>query len=296
MFFFNCNEGCIGNIEVLLFFVHYCNVLTICLVIGLETALGVYRGIDTKTLNFMFKIYCCFTFLLGLLFSSDAYCQSASDSVFYNKAVNNIKATYFSTIQEKALLYNGIEYEYFGRGATGSPFFMVDTMHNGSVLYDGVLYEDVPMRYDMVNDILLVKYWRDNNTLQLIKNKVDYFSLLEHKFIRLSENEQNKGERPGFYELLYNDKKALVLAKRYKKLMLSSNPEDKSGSFVQYNQYFIYKDEKYSAVNSASDLAEIFKDKAQAIKKFIRSGNVKYKKNPEQAIITTALFYNGLSK
>ena len=243
----------------------------------------------------MFKIYCCHI-LLCLLLSASVFCQSTNDSVFYHNAIQNIKATYYSTIQEKSHLYNGIDYEYFGRGSTGTPFFMLDTMHSGSVFYDGFLYEDVPLRYDMVNDLLLVRYLKDNNTIQLIKSKIDYFSILNHKFIRFSENTQNSGEFSGFYELIYNDKKLIAFAKRYKKLLFSSNGEDKFGAFVQYNEYFIYKDEKYFTINSESDMAHIFKDKAQAVKKFMRTENIKFKKNPEQAIVSTAAFYNGLTK
>lgn len=243
----------------------------------------------------MSKIYCCATFLLGILISPAGYCQSSNDSIFYHNVIKNIKDTYFSSIQNNAHLYNGIEYEYFGRGVIGSPFFMVDTMHNGSVFYDGILYEDMPLRYDMVDDAVLVKYGSDNNTIRLIQEKVVYFSILDHKFIRFSDDDHSN-DFSGFYELLYNDKNVLAFAKRYKKRMLSSNVEDKLGSFVQYDQYFIYKDGKYFSVNSQSDLAEIFSDKAQAIKKFMRSEKATYKKNPEQAIISTVIFYNGLSK
>jgi hypothetical protein len=259
------------------------------------TTLRVFKGNDTKTLTFMSKMHCCFVFLLGLLLSSKSYCQS-TDSVFYRNAITNVRANYFTTIQAKAHVYNGIEYEYFGRGVTGSPFFLVDTMHAGSVFYDGVLYEDVPLRYDIVNDVLLARYWNDNNTIQLIKNKIDYFSILDHKFIRFNENDQNNSQFSGFYQLLYNDKNVLAFAKRYKKQMLTPNPDDKAGAFVQYSQYFIYKDEKYYSVNSERDLATVFKDKAQPIKKFFRSGGVQYKKNPPQAIVATAIFYNGLIK
>src|SRR5688500_17317528 len=107
------------------------------------------------------------TFLTCLLFPYFGTSQPATDSVFYTKTINNLKATYFTTIKENAHLYNGIQYEYYGPKTIGSPFFMIDSMHNGSVFYDGFLYEDVPLRYDLVNDVLLIKYWGINNTLQL---------------------------------------------------------------------------------------------------------------------------------
>jgi hypothetical protein len=166
-------------------------------------------------------------------------------------------------------------------------------MQSGAVLYDGVLYENVPLRYDMVNDVLLVKYLKDNNTIQLIKDKVDYFSILAHEFINLNEENFTNGSA-GFYELIYRDKKTTVLARRNKKLMLSSNPEDKSSAFMQYDQYFIYKDGKYGSVNSESELVDAFKDQSREIRKFIRNEKLKFKKNREQVIVNTATFYNGL--
>ena len=239
----------------------------------------------------------CFsiTLITAFLFSLQGICQVADDSAFYSNAIKNVKANYFATIKEKAHLYNGIEYDYFGREAKGSPF-LIDTMHSGSVFYDGILYEDVLLRYDMVNDLLLLKYLRDNNTLQLVKSKVDYFSIQQHTFINVAEDDQNKNEGSGFYELLYKHKTMLVLAKRIKKLLQTTNPEDKGGKFVQYDQYFIYRDDKFLPVNAANELVDIFKDKAGEIKKFIKTHQLNFKKQKEEAILSTTAFYNTLTK
>lgn len=238
--------------------------------------------------------YCLLTFFMWLLVPFQVCCQSADDSAFYNKAINNIKATYFSAIKENSHLYNGIQYDYFGIATTGSPFFKADTMHRGSVFYDDFLYEDIPLRYDMVNDVVVVKYYQENNTVQLIQDKVDYFSIPGHRFIRLNTS-SSEGTKGSFFEVLYQDDKTLVLAKRFKKLTVSSNAEEKP-AFVQYNQYFIYKDEKYAAVNSENDLAKIFKDKSTNIRKFIGTSKLKYNKDPEQVIVSTASFYQQLTK
>ena len=242
--------------------------------------------------NILFSLLLLFSpFLLPRINS-----QPINDSVFYNDALGSIKAAYYASLKADLHIYNGIEYDYFGRGSNGSPFFISDTMQQGSIFYDGNLYENIPLRYDMVNDALLVRYWKDNNTISLIRNKVLYFIILGHKFIRFNENEQSEGDLSGFYELLYNDEKTLVFAKRFKKLLLSSSPDDKLGTFVQYNQYFIYKDEKYYPVSSQKDLQKIFGDKEQQVKKFLRTEKSRLKSNLEQLIVATALFYHGLMK
>ncbi len=240
----------------------------------------------------------CISGLTTVLFFLNGNCQTAysSDSVFYHNAISNVKATFFSALKEKSNLYNGAAYDAYGHGASGTPFFIADTIVKGPVFYDGFLYEDVPLKYDMVNDELLSTYYYDNSLLRLVKNKVGYFYIGGHYFIRLDENEKNLADPSGFCELLYNDKKTLVLAKRTKKLQLSANAEDRSSVFVQYNQYFVYKDNQYLPVNSEGDLIKIFNDKAQEIKNFMRGKKIRYKKNTEQAIVTVASFYNGLTK
>ena len=244
----------------------------------------------------MSKHACLLTaFVAGLLFAQKSNGQPANDSTFYTNALNNVKANYFTAVKEKAHVYNGIEYDYFGSKAKGSPF-LIDTMHMGSVFYDGILYEGVPLRYDMVNDLLLLKYLRDNNTLQLIKNKVNYFTIQQHTFINVAENNQNKNEDFGFYELLYKTKSMLVLAKRVKKLLETTNPEDKGGTFVQYDQYFIYRDDKFFPVSTANELVDILKDKSGEVKKFIKTHKLNFKKQKQEAILTTTAFYNTLTQ
>lgn len=248
-------------------------------------------------LVFMIKfVFFFFAVSAQLLSAFHAVCQSPDDSQFYYKAINNIKADYFSAVQEKAHLYNGVEYEYFGRGATGNPFFMVDTFQNGSVFYDGILYEDVPLRLDLVNDVLLIKYLKDNNTVQLIKSKVVYFSMPGHTFIRVDAGVENKSEPQGFCELLYRGKDVLVLARHAKTFKISSNTEANATVFLQNDQYFVYKDDKYASVNSENDLMKVFDDKSGEMKRFVRKNKSAFKKDPGQAITTAAKFYNGSTK
>ncbi len=238
----------------------------------------------------------CVVFFSVMLLSFNAYCQPANnDSAFYNNAVNNVKTTYFSAVKEKAGLYNGTAYEAYGHGVNGIPFFLADSMVMGSVMYDGFLYEDVPVKYDMDNDQLLTTYYYNNTLLQLIKDEVGYFDIMGHRFVRFDKNQQTPGSPDGFCELLYGNKKMSVLVKRGKRIQQSTNPDDKSSTFVQYNQYLIYRDNKFLPVNSEDDLMKIFNDKAPDLKKFMRSKKVKYKKNAEQAILTATLFYNGIT-
>ncbi len=239
----------------------------------------------------------CVLLLTAVFICNNSNCQPANgDSVFYTTITGNVKTAYFSVVKEKTGLYNGVAYEAYGHGEQGTPFFMEDSIVRGPVLYDGFLYEDVPLKYDMVNDELVTLYYYNNVLLQLIKDKVNYFEIMGHQFVRLDKNIQNPAGPSGFCELLYNDKKMQVLAKRTKELKMSTNIEDKSSGFVQYNGYFIIKDDKYVAINAESDLMKLFSDKAQEVKKFMRTAKIKYKKHPEQYMVAATTFYNGLTK
>jgi len=247
----------------------------------------------------MTKCYCLpICFLASIFISYKGNSQPTNDdSAFYNNSIQNIKSLYFSAVKEKAHINNGLAYEVYGHGSIGSPFFMADTMIKGAVMYDGYLYQDVPLKYDMVKDELLTTYFYDSNVvMQLVKAKVNYFSISGHTFISLNKSDQISDVLSGFCELLYNDKKTMVLAKRDKKFKLSARAEDQTSSFIQYNQYFVLKDDKNFLINSESDLLKMYGDKAQEVKNYMRSRKVKYKRNAEQAIVTATTFYNGLTK
>jgi len=243
-----------------------------------------------------FPVFLVCFFLSLLLFQRINAQNYLTDSAFYSQSVSNAVFFYMNSLGKTTHLFNGSEYIFNNHGVTGHPFFAAGQPVKGNIFYDGTLYPNVSISYDLSRDEVFI----NNNpgqdfNLKLITERIGYFSILNHVFIRIAQDNNIKGYSPstGFYDLLYNGK-IIVLAKRRKQIEQAFKAED-SLKFVQYNEYLIKKNNIYYTVDSKRSLMNVFQDQKDKVKKYFRKSNLDFKKNPENAIVKTAEYYGQLN-
>ena len=242
-------------------------------------------------MNRMFLFF--FLFIFEFIYSSAADAQSdGTDSAIYKKSVENVVDLYVNRLGENSNLYNGSEYIYSYHGIRGHPFFESDRLLNGEIEYDGILYKNVPMSYDLVRDEVFINEPGQNFNIKLVTEKIRYFSLSDRLFVRmLQDSMRNPSLTTGFYHVLYNGRVS-VLARLTKKIQ-SGNAED-SIKFVQYTNFWVKKDNEYQPVENKKTLLNIFGDQKDPVRKYLRKNKVNYKKDPASAIIKAAEYYGSL--
>ncbi|GGB26080.1 hypothetical protein [Puia dinghuensis] len=186
-------------------------------------------------------------------------------------------------------LYNGNEYIRNGTNAKGSPFFLADSLQPGALVYDGIGYRDIAMEYDLVLDQLVIRHYTGKALISLIKEKVSRFSIDAHSF-RYIPAALSPSLKSGFYEELYAADSITLLARREKKLFFPNNRED-IARYQQYNTYFLKMGDRYFEVNSESALLTALQNKKSALKKYLRTNGLHFKKDPEKALIATTSYY-----
>src|SRR5215467_993637 len=94
-----------------------------------------------------------------LLFVHPCFAQDSTDNNLTNAAVINAVSLYYQFTDKQSRLYNGIgTYDYMP-GLQGHPYFMDSAWKNGSVIYDGLSFKDVPMVYDLVKDEVVILHY-----------------------------------------------------------------------------------------------------------------------------------------
>jgi hypothetical protein len=234
-------------------------------------------------------------FLLGischLLFAVQSSAQQIPpDSVFYSSSVSNLYHTYLAQIGENARLYNGPEYIRNGVKASGFAFFQTDSMLSGSVSYNGLIYPDLSLYYDLVPDELVTFNYTHVALIGISKENVDSFIIDGHHFIRLKAGHAN-GTIPGdgYYEQLAWNEPA-VYVRREKKLLAPSGYEDPK--YRQYNTYYLKMNNSFYEVGGKKELLDLLKDHKDEVKNFIRTNKLNFKKRFEEAIVRVSVFYS----
>jgi len=217
--------------------------------------------------------------------------QNADDTTLHENALNAI-GVYYQNLGEESPLYNGSEYiEYAYTLQEGHPFFQVVNFINGNVNVDGMIFHDVPMLYDIVKDQLIIQDFQKVYKINLPADRVRQFFLLGHLFVHLNASDQVK---TGFYDQLYKGKISLF-AKREKKILEKYSNIQISKVVISQNVYYIKKDGVYYTIKNKSSLFSALKSKKKEVQQYLKANDIKFKREPERAMIMAVKYYDQLT-
>ena len=214
-------------------------------------------------------------------------------SVLQKETIN----TYYNYMQENAPFYNGAEYTGHGQNNVGHAFWGTGNAYAGFMEYDGVLYNNIMLQYDIVDDAIIISDYTQNYLIKLNSKKIARFSIYNQLFVQ-PVFYSNAGAIPGegFYEQLYNGS-TTVLVKRTKKLVNKQSSDEKSiGKFLSFSQFFIQKGNTYNAIARKKDIIGIYQDKKNEIRRYISDNKLSFRKNPEIMLEKVAAYYDQLKK
>lgn len=240
------------------------------------------------------KHYSYCVILIGLSSIKTAFPQNPiSDTALYRSAQNNVIQLYIDSLKENLHLYNGTEFTAAYRSSAGHPFFEYSEPQKGNVFYDGVLYPGMRLSYDLVHDEVIFVTPAKNLNVKLITQKINWFDIQDHLFVRVSENSNAVNSPPdGFYELAYNGPYS-VLIKR-KKYFDQATREDNLSKFIQSVNYYVRKDNIYYAIDSKRSLLAVCKDLKTEVLKYMQKENLNFKKDPVNTTIKVIEYYSQL--
>lgn len=234
-------------------------------------------------------LLCLYAVILGLC-PVALFCQSSSSA-----AISNTIAFYQRAIGDQSGIYNGTQYyRYPGFINSGHVFFMSDSLTNGSVNYDGITYNNVPLLYDEMIDELLTTDYRKENLVQLVKLKVERFTIFNHNFVRVADSVL--GISPGYYRQLYNGKSKVFAreAKTIDKRII--NQFEVNTTVEMRNSYYVFINKRYRAISGAKQLLNLMADKGKAVSDYLKGKKLKYKSNRENYIVEAVKVYDELSQ
>jgi len=235
--------------------------------------------------NLLLKCILCF---LLIHLSVTITAQSQSGTATPN---NNLSEIYKHSMYDQSGIYKGPEYgEYAHTLSESHPYFDTSAYQNGSVVYEGVLYENMPILYDIVYDLVIIRHYNKYHKIQLLSDKVSSFTIGDHHFIRLVDSNSNVIQT-GFYEQLYEGK--LVVLKKYVKVIqpIASMSEIKTKANAK-NYFFVVQDGKYYSITNERSLMKIFGDRKNAVQAYLKSNKIKFRKQKQEAIVKGIAYYD----
>lgn len=219
--------------------------------------------------------YCTFKFIL--FFSLIVQAQS---NEVYSWFDNQIKI-------ENTALYNGVEFISTHTILNNKHrFFETDAFQTGDIVYDGQKYYNVPLRYDVYDDQLIVKIGnlQSINEVMLLKEKVTGFRMGLAYFEKLDSKKSGSLFSSGFYQLLTENENFKLYKKNHKKI----NRRLRDGRvFYEFNElnpeYVVQTKDGFFVLKRMRDLTSRYPNFRNELSGF-RLTNKDYKSNDRTLI------------
>jgi hypothetical protein len=194
----------------------------------------------------------------------------------------------------EAFIFNGKEHNNYSNAIIGIPYYLSNDWQKGTLDYEGVLYEDVFLKYDLIADELIIRHSNGFSGILLFTPRIKSFTLGSKRFVNLTSSESGI-IKPGIYELLSNGRLAFYV-KRGKTVTenIVSNILEKR--IVDNNSFYIVKEGQYYTIRKQNAIMELVKDKKEAVNTRLKTAGLRFKKNPEEVLITIVEYYNQLSR
>lgn len=172
--------------------------------------------------------------------------------------------------------------------SNSSPYYKGLAFTRGTIVYDGVRYEDQTLAYDISSDKLVLE---DVNYIQVIKILVDYFTVNGDTVIY--KGNSNGGIPAGYYERIYLSDSTSAVAKHSKYLKEVMRGTVMERNYQETIRYYVLMtgSENYKDLRSEKDLLDLNKDLKKEAKALVRSRSLKFKKQPKETIQTVLQFY-----
>ncbi|SFS56402.1 hypothetical protein SAMN04487906_0905 [Zhouia amylolytica] len=188
---------------------------------------------------------------------------------------------------ENTAIYTGVQYKevYRTYGDKHKFLFSYDFL-NGDIMYEGQVFEDVMMKYDVYEHNVIVKLNGKfgESVFRLIRNHINQFSIRGHIFYNITQDE----EFLGFYEILSDQNSNITLLKKYRKK--AEKKLNKDNVYYEFTeepaQYVLYYFGEYYDISNYKDLVQISKKSQPEMSQYVR-------KNKKLLDIDADSFYIG---
>lgn len=231
------------------------------------------------------KILFCFCVIIR----GSSIAQSSADSMA--QTMPYPVAIYYDSLGEQSPLFNGREYvDYAGTIQKGHPFFGTTEFVKGVLHYDGMVYNDAMILFDIIKEKVLVRHFNNVFRIDMPVEKVSEFILPGHHFVRLYPDSAGVVTE-GFYEKLYQGKTKLYV-KRKKEIRVDRTGNDIINVVDEKDVFYILKQGRFHAVNTRGGLLRVLGDKRDGIRQHLKRSGIKFRHNRELAVVTAVQFYD----
>lgn len=238
------------------------------------------------------RILCLYTVVV--LFSANPINAqlSSKDSSLLKLSIKNVLEFYDQNIGEQSGKFNGSQnIGYSTAVIEKNPYFETSNFTKGSIVYDGVYYNNVFLLYDEAADLVILQ--DSSHRIELISEKLESFNIADHTFQYISKDNANASAllRTGFYQVLVDNTTSLF-TKETKKITEKIQGNELNYTIESSNYYYVKKAGRYFEIENKKGFLRLLKDKEKELKHYIKVQHLNYRKDKINTLRNLVAYYN----
>lgn len=188
-------------------------------------------------------------------------------------------------------LYSGKQYVSSPVYIAGSPNYRDwEILYDCDVVFDGLLYEQIPLMYDLVNDVLVTSHPHRQAYLELHTHLVSEFRIDEDRFIHIQDHDQLAA---GYYQILHEGEDFLCYARYSRSVALYRGGTQMERRYVSSNRFFVLDIQDGSDFREIRKLTDLFllkPSERRGIRRHLRQLDLRFRKHPVETVAAAMAF------
>lgn len=213
-----------------------------------------------------------------------------------NTAEDDAIKNYLQATQDYASIYNGMEEPRYRVRTTNDPYLNTAEFRKGTLHLNGCIYPDVMMRLNKEKELLVVLSPNGKHAVIVPKERFES-ARIDSLFITYQKPRSADGRLlpEGYYIRIYEGENQ-VWVREVSYLSSEVQNMELIHSFKHQKRIFIRMADVYHPVNSKSAVLKLFASHKKELKKMLRQAEIKFREDPEKAIVAMTTHYDKLNK
>lgn len=209
-----------------------------------------------------------------------------------NPSLAAIQSAYEEAIGHDSRIFNGTEYAIRYSQVVDHQYLTGD-WQPGAINFLDRVYDGLELRYDIVNDIVVLKYFHPiDGSMMSVKpaqEKINGFNLQSLRFVQL-DRKLTGDTKTGFYEVIFEGKYQ-VYARHKKEQFIDKSRGAPVIAFQHKIKLFLAKEGEFIAIRNRGNLLKVLADEKKELKAYARSRNMVWKSNPRRNAAILVSYY-----
>ncbi len=221
--------------------------------------------------------YFAYLLLICPVFSNPVFSQSDFAKKEYFEVYDSVD------LNQNNNIFNGLEYtdKYISLSVENHKFYGAFDYNEGFIKYNGQPYFDVKMKYDLLNDLIIIEYVNKKvSQLSLNSSMVEQFRLNGGEFFNIPENEVIKPfYKNGFFKLCYQDNNFSFYLKRIKDKVKKIYNKKVRYVFKEHEYYVLFYKDRCFKIDKIKDVLSAIPEYDNEVRTFYKSNKRLYNNN-----------------